>query len=351
MDWQGLSGAERGELLTRHKVEHDGRVRDRMKVVLWRDEGISLEEIAHRLFLTEEGVRIQLKDYIAEQKLKPENGGSEERLDAAQAAALEAHLEEHLYQKVEDICAYVKERYGIEYTVSGMTDWLARHDFTYHKTSPVPAKANAEAQQKHIDHYRQVMKEVALSKEDEVWFIDGAHPTHAVKCTNGWIKKGTRKEIPTNAGQKRVNLMGALNLEKMEVRVKDYLTINAQNITYFLDHLQATSAHSGTLHIFLDRAGYHTCPEMQAYAARNPRIQLHLLPPYSPNLNAIEPLWKIMHEHLENNNYYASFAQFTEAIWHFFHTTFPAKASEWTDRLTDNFRVIGSPLTPNLQAA
>jgi transposase len=31
------------------------------------------------------------------------------------------------------------------------------------------------------------------------------------------------------------------------------------------------------------------------WVAKSPRIQLHPLPAYSPNLNAIEPAWKIMH--------------------------------------------------------
>jgi len=39
--------------------------------------------------------------------------------------------------------------------------------------------------------------------------------------------------------------------------------------------------------------------------------------PYSPNLNPIERLWKILHEHVTNNKYYETFSDFTEATLNF----------------------------------
>ncbi|WP_235424876.1 transposase, partial [Vibrio vulnificus] len=42
------------------------------------------------------------------------------------------------------------------------------------------------------------------------------------------------------------------------------------------------------------------------------------LPPYSPNLNPIERLWKVMNEYVRNNIYFSSKAEFTTAINEFF---------------------------------
>jgi transposase len=81
------------------------------------------------------------------------------------------------------------------------------------------------------------------------------------------------------------------------------------------------------------------------FVEKNPRITLNYLPSYSPNLNAIEPAWKIMHEHTTNNQYHRTYKDFTEKINKFFDKTFPEKTKEWTDRLSDNFRVLNSPLT------
>ncbi|CAH19802.1 hypothetical protein B7R70_07785 [Yersinia pseudotuberculosis] len=50
-------------------------------------------------------------------------------------------------------------------------------------------------------------------------------------------------------------------------------------------------------------------------------IKPHELPPYSPNLNAIERLWKVMNEHTRNNRYIEKTDDFHEAIYGSFSTT------------------------------
>ena len=336
-----LTTAERTSLLAQHRRERDGRVKDRIKVVLLYDDGWSFASIAEALFLSDEGVRQQLNDYIgsAGKKLKPENGGSEPLLSEAHTRELIAHLTSYLYVKASDICGYVHETYGIRYSVRGMTEWLKRNDFTFHQPSRVPAKANSEMQQQHIDDYEKLKRN--LPEDDHILWIDGVHPTHAVRFVRGWIRKGQRKEIPTNGSQKRMNIMGALDLEKMALYAREYPSITGENIVAFLAYL-LTVMPLGVIHIILDQAGYHTCQTVKDWLIQNQRIKLHYLPPYSPNLNAIEPCWKIMHEHTTNNAYYPSFKQFTEKIWGFINHTFPQKAQSWTDRLTDNFRIMGS---------
>jgi len=88
-----LTPVAREDLLKRHCRERDGRIKDRIKVVLLRDDGWSYAlSIAEALFLSEEGVRQQLNDYLESEKLKPENGGSNSLLNAEQAKSVITHL-------------------------------------------------------------------------------------------------------------------------------------------------------------------------------------------------------------------------------------------------------------------
>lgn len=335
-----LSPEVRSVLLLQHKKERDKRVADRIKAVLLRDDDWSLRAIAEALFLTEEGVRQHLLDYAASGKLKPENGGSSGFLNAAQTSELLSHLDTHLYVKASEIVAHVHKTYGVRYSVRGMTDWIKSHGFSFHQPCGTPAKADAEAQKAFVAEYENIKKN--LGDDDQIVFIDGVHPSHAVRFVRGWIRKGVRKEIPTNGSQRRLNILGALNLEKMTLTRQEYDTLNSENAIAFLAFLLAAQP-LGLLHIILDRGRYFHCEAVWAFAAENPRLRLHYLPTYSPNINAIEPSWKIMHEHTTTNRYHAHFKDFTEAIRHFFDVTFPEKAQEWTDRLTDNFRIIGAP--------
>ena len=336
-----LDLTERSVLIKRHRTERDGRVRDRIKVVLWSDDGWTAKRIAEALFIDEQTVRQHLQDYQESQKLKPENGGSSPKLDREQTAALTQHLDQKVYVKIKDICAYVIDTFGIHYSVRGMTDWLKRQGFTFHQPCGVPAKADAAAQEVFVKKYENLKS--TLPEGDHILFVDGVHPSHAVRFVRGWIRKGRRVEIPTGASQKRMNLLGALNLESMTLNRKAYLTLNAESVIDFLAFLLVTMP-TGALHIILDRGRYQYCQAVWDFVEKNPRITLHYLPSYSPNLNAIEPAWKIMHEHTTNNQYHRTYKDFTEKINEFFDKTFPENAKHWIERLSDNFRVLNAPL-------
>ena len=128
-----LTDKEREQLKTQHKQERDGRVRDRIKAVLLTDKGWSSEAIAEALLISDQAVRNHIRDYEAICKLKPESGGSDEKLSEEQSKKLLSHLENHVYLFVKDIIAYVVSTFGIVYTVPGMRNWLHRHGFSYKK--------------------------------------------------------------------------------------------------------------------------------------------------------------------------------------------------------------------------
>jgi len=74
--------------------------------------------------------------------------------------------------------------------------------------------------------------------------------------------------------------------------------------------------------------------------AKELNIKLHYLPPYSPNLNPIERLWKVMNEHARNNRYFATTIAFRNALDNFFDVTLPKIAHTLKTRINDNFQVL-----------
>jgi hypothetical protein len=93
-----------------------------------------------------------------------------------------------------------------------------------------------------------------------------------------------------------------------------------------------------THHLFLDNAGYHKSKEFAAWISET-KIKLHYLPPYSPNLNPIERLWKVMHEQVTYNHYYEKFFDFKEAILEFFQEIGKYK-NILQSRINDNFQKL-----------
>ena len=84
-----------------------------------------------------------------------------------------------------------------------------------------------------------------------------------------------------------------------------YKTINRDAVVDTLVQLRNQHGSKGAIHLILDQAPYHRAQEVKD-KANELNINLVYLPPYSPNLNLIERLWKVMNEHVRNNVYFKS---------------------------------------------
>jgi transposase len=341
-----LNDQKRTQLKIQHKQERDGRIRDRIKAVLLYDEGWSPQQIAKVLLISDQAVRDHVEDYKASNKLNPESGGSEERLSKEQANQLETHLREHTYLYVKDIIAYVQATFGETYTVPGMRTWLQRHGFSYKKPAVVPGKANREQQEKWLAEYEKLRQE--LPEDETICFIDGVHPTHNVQPAYGWIKKGVRKEIPANTGRARLNLSGAIDVISHNIVIQEDQTLNAESTIRFFQKIEEAYPCKQKIHIFCDNAPYYRNKSVRQYLTTS-KIDLHFLPPYSPNLNPIERLWKWMKERVIYNTYYEHFEDFKEAVFGFFAilSTLAVESvlgQSLRSRVRDKFRPIQAPV-------
>jgi transposase len=331
-----LTIIEKEELELQHSKERDRRVADRIKAVLLTAEGWTQKQIAQALRIRYETVQDHLNDYQNSKKLKPENGGSESHLSSAQTSQLISHLEANTYLKSEHICAYVEQNFKVKFTTSGMTKWLTRNGFSFKKPKGTPAKADPEKQAEFVRYYEDLLN--TLPEDEPVEFADAAHPTMATKITYGWIRKGKDKLIATTASRTRVNLLGSINLETLEITIASHETINSKAMGKHFAALRKKYPKAPRIHQILDRGSYNISAVTKE-AAEKYGIVLHHLPPYSPNLNPIERLWKVMNEYTRNNRVFKSASEFRQAIDDFF-AKWPQIAHSMVDRINDNFQTI-----------
>lgn len=332
-----LTPNEKQALLVQHSTARDGRVRDRIKSVIHSSNGWSPSEIADALLIHETTVRQHLKDYQDSKKLKPENGGSTSYLNAQETNELVTHLSENTFHYSYQIVAHIKHTYDVEFSVSGLNKWLHQHGFSYKQPKGVPHKFDEAKQAAFIEHYEALKAEVI---DEPILFMDATHPTQATKVSCGWIKTGEDKAVKTTGSRTRLNLIGAINLNSLgSAHVTRVEAVNSESIQQFLSQLRENEGSSRTIHLILDGAAYHRANAVKD-KAKELNIQLHYLPPYSPNLNPIERLWKVMNEHARNNRYFVSAKAFREALDNFFETTLPEIAGSLATRINDNFQVL-----------
>jgi len=334
-----LTTEQKIDLEALHDVSRDGRVRDRIKAVLLRSEGWSTAMIAQALRLHETSIVRHIDDFISKDKLAPENGGSQPYLNKVQVDEVVAHLMIKTYRCSYEIIEYIWKTHEIRFSISGLNKWLHQHNFSYKQPKGVPHKFDEEKQADFIKMYTELKAQVV---DEPILFMDAMHPTQATKVSCGWIKKGHDKSIETTGSRTRLNLVGAIDLNNLAAaQVKRYEKVNSETIQHFFSELRAHNGSDKRIHLILDGAGYHRAHVVKD-KANELNIELHYLPPYSPNLNPIERLWKVMNEHVRNNKYFATAKEFRDKIDEFFSQTLPKIGDILGSRINDNFQVLNS---------
>lgn len=101
--------------------------RTRLCAILANKNGHPIKTIASVLRISESSVYEYLTDYEREEKTKDKTyPGRSPKLSSTQEAELAIYLKEHSYESLEQLATYVKEKYEIKYTVSGLSSWLKR---------------------------------------------------------------------------------------------------------------------------------------------------------------------------------------------------------------------------------
>jgi transposase len=177
-----------------------------INAVILLADGWTAAQVGEALLLDPDSVRGYFKRYREgglDQLLRMNSVGSEALLDAAQLAELDAHLATTLYQSAEAVARWVKDRFGVQYTPSGMTALLHRLGYGYKKPKLIPGKADAERQEAFVEEYKKLKDN--KEEDDVILFMDATHPQHNPVLGGGWIKRGKGFPIKSNTGRQRLN--------------------------------------------------------------------------------------------------------------------------------------------------
>ena len=237
--------------------------------------------------------------------------GGKSRLTVSQEAELCAWLDGRFCRSTVEIRSCIASEFGLEYSHSGCIKLLARLGFEYRKPKPVPKVSSAENQASFIALYERLMTEPGA--DEAVYFADAVHPEYQTKPAFGRIKSCRA----------------------------DPITVDGVSAAQLLAKIEARNPDKRLIHVIRDNAAYRKGPDVRAFLAR-PHCRIHLvhLPPYCPQLNLIERLWAVMHQHVTHNRHYPTQKQFANAILRFFRETIPNEWETFQSQVSDNFRVV-----------
>lgn len=151
----------------------------------------------------------------------------------------------------------------------------------------------------------------AHKQQIELLFMDAVH--FVMLPFLGYLYSLVVRYIKNHSGRKRFNVLGAINAVTKElIMVTEETYVNSMSVCALLKDI-AMRYYDRNIVIVLDNARYQRC-RIVMRTAELLQIQLVFLPPYSPNLNLIERLWKFVKKKVLYNKYHDNFHSFCTAI-------------------------------------
>jgi transposase len=130
-----------------------------------------------------------------------------------------------------------------------------------------------------------------------------------------WALVGIGIHVLSPPVRKSVKVMGAVRVGANPQWHSRFVEVfNAATFIEFLNQL--LRYYRGTkIHLITDNAQYHKSPTVRRWLeGKEDLIELHFLPPYSPNLNAVEYLWRKTKRAITHNKFFPNLKDLKDAL-------------------------------------
>jgi transposase len=196
------------------------------------------------------------------------------------------------------------ERVEISISVSAMSRLLRRSGIGLKRPKPIVSCPWKKARR--TRRLRAIQRLVENLPADEVvLYVDEVDIHLNPKIGPDWTKRGRQKMVLTPGCNEKRYLAGAWN---PKTRRLIYVKGERKNSLLFLEllHTLATKVYPNAkrIHLILDNYGIHDSLQVRLAmkSAAAEKLELHFLPPYCPDHNRIERIWKDVHDNVTRNH-------------------------------------------------
>ena len=155
-----------------------------------------------------------------------------------------------------------------------------------------------------LDALRRLL--AGLPADETAVFQDEVDINTNPKIGSMWMVKGQQAEVETPGNNEKRYLSGSIHWRTGQVFLTEGRPKQGRDTALFLAHLddlRRRLRRYRKIHVICDRAKCHTSDEVAVYLwEHRDRIDLHLLPAYSPDCNPIERVWWHLHEAVTRNH-------------------------------------------------
>ena len=154
-------------------------------------------------------------------------------------------------------------------------------------------------------------------------FVDEVVFQQAGTLLRTWALTGTGTQAKSESVRKSVKAYGALRIDAdspgFHFRFEQD-KFNSEGFTSFVEQLMFQYAMKGqTIHLILDGAGYHKKAVNEWPKEYAHLVKFYFLPPYSPDLNPTEQVWRRTKKEATHNRYFKTLEDLRERLFRRFN--------------------------------
>lgn len=194
-------------------------------------------------------------------------------------------------------------RTGVKISRTTMSRLLAARGVRHGRPKPTVACPWPEgAKKRRLNQIRRLEKQ--LPPSEVLLYLDEVDIHLNPKIGDDWMLRGQQKTVLTPGKNEKRYLAGALNARSGRLAWVEGTRKTSALFIALVDHLVSRAyARAEIIHLVLDNFRIHSSRAVATARQRwGDRVRFHFLPPYCPDHNRIERLWKDLHDNVTRNH-------------------------------------------------